>query len=161
MSEPWWLVEARNYIGLKEIPGTAHEPTILKWLYQMKAWWRDDETPWCGLFVAHCLSGGNFPLPQMWFRAREWLNWGVILEAPTVGCVVVYARTGGGHVGFIVGEDANGHLMTLGGNQGNRVSIAPFPRERVLGFRWPLHQVIQIAPLPLLGSDGKISVNEA
>lgn len=157
--KPWWLIEAEQYIGLKEIPGTEHEPTILKWLYELKAWWRDDETPWCGLFVAHCLS--STALPQHWYRARAWLDWGIKLDFPTVGCVVIYERKGGGHVGFLVGRDANGNLMTLGGNQGNKVSIAPFPYERVLGFRWPNKEVLNVSPLPLINSDGKISTNEA
>jgi uncharacterized protein (TIGR02594 family) len=53
--EPHWLPIARKYIGLTEIPGKAHNPTILRWLTELKAWWKDDETPWCGTFVAAVL----------------------------------------------------------------------------------------------------------
>jgi uncharacterized protein (TIGR02594 family) len=159
--EPSWLVTARSYVGLKEIPGVQHEPTIVKWLTNLKAWWKDDEVPWCGTYVAQCFSENEILLPKHWYRAKDWLNWGIKLPSPTVGCVVVYERTGGGHVGFVVGQDSRGYLMTLGGNQGNKVSIAPFDRSRVLGYRWPDGEVIAMAPLPLLDSDGKPSVNEA
>jgi hypothetical protein len=60
-----------------------------------------------------------------------------------------------------VGKDKAGNLMTLGGNQGDQVSIRPFPMSRVLGYRWPEKEVVILAPLPILGSDGKISTNEA
>ena len=53
------------------------------------------------------------------------------LQAPTVGCVVVFEREGGGHVGLVVGADTKGRLLVLGGNQGDAVSIAPFDRSRV------------------------------
>lgn len=161
MLEPSWVTFGRRFIGLREIPGTEHQPLILEWLYKLKAWWRDDETPWCGLYVAAVFAESGILLPKHWMRARDWLNWGIPLDVPSVGCVVVYSRQGGGHVGFVVGEDQNGNLMTLGGNQSNRVSIAPFARDRVLGFRWPLGHVIRIAPLPLIESGAKVSLNEA
>ncbi|MGE9658889.1 hypothetical protein ACQP6C_10405 [Snodgrassella alvi] len=51
MNELSWISEARKHIGLREIKGAKHNPTILAWLKYNKestAWWRDDETPWCG-----------------------------------------------------------------------------------------------------------------
>lgn len=160
ISEPPWLIYARKFIGLAEIPGKEHSPIIVSWLTRLKAWWKDDEVPWCGTFVAQCFSVHELLLPKHWYRAKDWLNWGVKLSAPEVGCVVVYERTGGGHVGFVVGQDASGYLMTLGGNQGNRVSVAPFDRSRVLGYRWPAGIVVMIAPLPIVDSDGKVSTQE-
>ena len=59
MNELSWISEARKHIGLRDIKGAKHNPTILAWLKYNKestAWWRDDETPWCGLFVGHCLG---------------------------------------------------------------------------------------------------------
>lgn len=159
--EPSWLTTARSYIGLAEIPGKQHSPTIINWLIRLKAWWRDDEVPWCGTFVAACFSQAEIVLPKHWYRAKDWLNWGITMTVPTVGCVVVYERTGGGHVGFVVGQDARGYLQTLGGNQLNRVSIAPFDRSRVLGYRWPAGEVVTAAPLPFLDSNGQPSTNEA
>jgi hypothetical protein len=39
-----------------------------------------------------------------------------------------------GHVGFFGGFNDHS-VMVLGGNQGDTVSLRPFPIERVLGFR--------------------------
>lgn len=156
--EPPWLVIARQSLGLAEIPGKDTAPAISRWLIELKAWWRDDETPWCGTFVAHCFREAGIELPQHWYRARAWLDWGSplystepSLDHAAIGCVAVFERKGGGHVGFVVGLDRRGNLMVLGGNQGNRVSIAAFPPERVLGYRWPygVDAHNYLAPLPI------------
>lgn len=157
-----WLQEARRHVGLAEIPGKEHQPVIVGWLKDLGAWWSEDETPWCGTFVAHCMREAHITLPQHWYRAKGWLTWGQALALPIVGCVVVFERAGGGHVGLVVGRDQDGHLMVLGGNQGNRVSIAPFDMARVLAYRWPAGlPEPSPAPLPLLASTGAVSSNEA
>lgn len=132
-----WIAEARKYIGQSEIPGKAHNPTILNWLHNLKAWWKDDETPWCGTFAAHCLRVGGRDIPKDWMRAKEYAFVGKRLPKPAYGCLAVFTRQGGGHVGFVVGRDRYGNLLVLGGNQGNRVSIASFPMSRVAAFVWP------------------------
>lgn len=46
--EPAWLVEARTYLGVREIPGLRHEPQILRWWRAIRMGGiRDDETPYC------------------------------------------------------------------------------------------------------------------
>jgi uncharacterized protein (TIGR02594 family) len=75
--------------------------------------------------------------PKAYYRAKAWLDWGMPLQMPAHGCVVVFSRAGGGHVGLVVGESPDWSLAVLGGNQGNAVSIAMFDRDRVLGYRWP------------------------
>lgn len=161
-TNPPWLAEARRHIGLREIPGRQHNPVILGWLNALRSWISDDETPWCGTFVAHCLRVSGAALPKHWYRARAWLDWGRAIDHPEVGCIVVFERTGGGHVGFIVGRDARGRFMVLGGNQGNSVSIAPFDFTRALGFRWPSEfPAPRPAPLPMLSSSAASSSNEA
>ena len=164
--EPQWVARARQYLGVAEIPGRATAPVIRRWLLDLKAWWADDETAWCGVAVAAWMREAGIELPKHWYRARAWLDWGYPLSKPIVGCVVVYERGGGGHVGLVVGEDASGRLMTLGGNQGNRVSIAPFDRARVLGYRWPTSRIADFyastGPLPMLAANGQpSSSNEA
>lgn len=158
-----WLTVARKYVGLREIPGKEHNPTILRWLKELHAWWYEDETPWCGTFVAAVMRETGYVLPKAWYRARAWLEWGTVLNAPVFGCVVVFARVGGGHVGFVVGRDKQGRLLVLGGNQSNRVSVAPFGTDRVLGYRWPLEALTAPKiPPPLLASNGApSSANEA
>lgn len=132
-----WVLRAMQDNGLREIPGKEHAPTIVRWLTDLGAWWRDDETPWCGAAVAAWMRDCNIAIPQHWYRAKAWLEWGVGLERPMAGCVVVFGREGGGHVGLVVGQAGNGDLLVFGGNQGNAVNTRSFPRERVLGYRWP------------------------
>lgn len=159
---PSWLEIAKRYVGLAEIPGKQHNPTIARWLRELKAWWTDDETPWCGTFVAAVMREAGHPLPKAWYRAKAWLDWGIKLEKPTFGCIVVFDRKGGGHVGFVVGEDQRRRLLVLGGNQGNRVSVAPFELSRVAGYRWPISAIMDPPiTVPKLASTGTSSVNEA
>lgn len=136
--EPAWLIEARKHIGLKEIPGPKHNSTIVGWLKQLGAWWAEDETPWCGVFVAHCMRASGIPLPKHWYRAKGWLDWGFEIVDPVVGCVVILERQGGGHVFLATGVGADGSIVGVGGNQGNQVTIAKFDRRRVVGYRWPI-----------------------
>jgi uncharacterized protein (TIGR02594 family) len=166
MSDPLWLARARSFIGLRELPGKNTSTTIAGWLAKLKAPWKDDETPWCGTFVAAVLSDSGFKPVDGWAGARKWLNFGVKLPAPALGCIVVFWRGNpqgwSGHVGFVVGKDAKGNLMVLGGNQGDMVSIKPFSRDRTLGYRWPAGvPTPTMNALPLLTSDGKVSTDEA
>lgn len=161
MAELPWVDIASGSIGLREIPGKDHAPEIIKWLIELKAWWRDDETPWCGVFMAHCMKSSGLPYPQKYYRALEWASYGIRLERPAYGSIVVFNRNGGGHVGIIVGKDDKGRLMVLGGNQGNQVSIMPFDRERVHAYRYPSVQDAPDYELPLIKSSAKSSSNEA
>lgn len=132
-----WVDIARRYIGVREIKGPKHAAVILVWLAKLGAWWRDDETPWCGTFVAQVLTEAGVVPVKAWYRAMAWADWGSALHRPLYGCVVVFSRVGGGHVGIVVGQDPAGNLQVLGGNQGDAVSIATFKRDRVVAYRWP------------------------
>lgn len=163
--EPPWLPIARAHRGLRETPGRATTPTIARWLLSLRAWWTDDETPWCGTFAAVVMREAGYKLPKAWYRARAWLEWGFPLDEPELGCIVVFARSGGGHVGFVVGRDRlRGRLMVLGGNQNDAVTVAPFPTWRVIGYRWPFEAVPMLAdldPLPAVDSLAPDSATEA
>lgn len=161
MNEPAWIVEARRHIGTKEVPGLKHEPKIVQW-------WRDirrggiksDEVPWCAAFVGHCLEHVGV-ISSRFESARSYLDWGRRLSTPVTGCIVVFSRGQGGHVGFAVADDSRDRLLILGGNQGNQVSIAPFEKGRVIGYRWPKAVPVPTEPLRLIGSTMKSSTNEA
>jgi len=155
-----WITEARKHIGLKEIKGKGTNLTIKSWLSNLRAWWSDDETAWCGTFVAHCIKSAGYPLPKHWYRAKDWLNWGVDVGWPCYGCIVIFERKGGGHVGFVVGKDKTGRLMVLGGNQGDAVSVIPFDAARAVGYRLPVGIMSRIT-LPLMASNDLSSTNEA
>jgi len=160
--KPLWIIEAQRHIGVKEIKGIKTNSFIAIWLKNLKAWWDSDEVAWCGVFVAHCMKKAECKLPKYWMRAKDWLNWGQKIIQPCVGCIVVFERDGGGHVGFVVGQDVNKNLMVLGGNQGDAVKVSPFQIERVAGFRWPIEYPIPLSfELPILKSDGNLSKNES
>jgi len=162
MSKPLWLIEAQRHIGVKEIKGAKHNSFIVLWLKSLKAWWSDDEVPWCGTFVAHCIKTAQCKLPRYWMRAKDWLNWGQELSEPCVGCIVVFERQGGGHVGFVVGQDANKNLMVLGGNQCDAVKVSPFDVSRVAGYRWPSEYLLPVTKnLPILKNNENLSKNES
>lgn len=156
--EPVWLAEARQHIGVKEIPGKTHNPTILGWVKQLGGWFTDDETPWCGTFVAACMVANKHPVPKHWYRAKDWADWGKPTP-PRVGAVAVFGRTGGGHVGFVVGESAD-NLYVLGGNQSNMVNIAPIAKSRLIALRWPSAAALSSVKLAAMHG-GAISRNEA
>ncbi len=149
--DPCWLIEARRHLGVREIPGTNDAPFLRRWQAQLGAPWLGP-APWCGVFVAWCLRECQCEPPKAWYRARAYLDWGHVQPVPAVGSVVIFERAGGGHVGFVIGRTVANRLAVLGGNQGDAVSIASFPRERVLGYRWPREAIgsINHDPLPLV-----------
>lgn len=161
-----WLTAARGYLGTREIPGARTAPIIERWLIRLRAWWQDDETPWCGVACAAFMQeGGIGILPTHWYRAKNWLNWGEELAGPALGAVVVFGREGGGHVAIVSGRSTDGRLMCIGGNQGNAVSEAPFDWSRVLGYRWPapapFAPLVGVSYLPVTGPAGTSSRSEA
>jgi uncharacterized protein (TIGR02594 family) len=135
-AEPVWLAEARHDIGQRETLGPNDSPWIRTMLAKLGARWLLGQ-PWCGGAVAKWMQDAGLSLPKHWYRARAWASWGQALDRPAHGCVVVFERKGGGHVGLCVGEAVNGDLLILGGNQGDAVNIRAFPRGRVLAYRWP------------------------
>lgn len=161
MNEPAWLVEARRHIGTKEIPGVKHEPKILAWWKAIRRGGiKTDEVPWCAAFVGACLEHVGI-ISSRFESARSYMSWGVPLKAPVTGCIAVFARSGGGHVGFVVADDGADRLLICGGNQGNQVSIAPFDKSRVMGYRWPKAVPVPAEPLRVIGSQQRSSTNEA
>lgn len=127
---------AKSLIGISEIKGAKHHPEILQfWRDIKRGGIKDDETPWCAAFVGACLERAGIKSSRF-ESAKSYLEWGEKLNAPAVGCVVVFTRTGGGHVGFVIGQDAKGNLQVLGGNQSDQVNVRTFGRDRVTGYRW-------------------------
>lgn len=161
LTEQPWLAVARNLIGTREIKGPKHDPLILQmWKAIKRGGIKDDETPWCAAAVGYCLEAVGL-LSSRYESARSYLTWGIPIDAPIVGCVVVFERDGGGHVGFVVGADNAGRLLVWGGNQGDEVNIRAFDRSRAIAYRWPAPvPVPDYQPLPILAS-ATLSRNEA
>jgi len=159
-NDPIWLRLAKAYHGLREIPGPKHNTAILGWLTKLRAWWRDDETPWCGVFVAHCMQEASLPFPKLYMRAQAWSDYGSLLRPDRLapGAILVFERRGGGHVGFYVGEDA-GFYYVLGGNQSNAVNVMKLGKSRLTASRWPKGQPVTGGVVYM--TRGMVSTNEA
>lgn len=160
--KPAWIIEAEKYIGTREIRGPRHEPKILTWWRRIRRGGiRDDETPWCSAFVGAMFEDVGIPSSRF-ESARSWETWGVPILRPVYGCVVTFSRPGGGgHVGFVVGVDMFGHLLVLGGNQANAVSVMAFDRKRVTSYRWPKGVTLDVSKAPPLLASAQLSTNEA
>lgn len=153
-----WVDEAKKYLGTREIKGPQHNPLIVQWWKDIKRGGiKDDETPWCAAFVGAMLEHVGIRSTRF-ESAKSYLDWGVKLDEPIVGCIVVFNRNGGGHVGFVVGSTSSGDLVVLGGNQSDEVNYRSFPRSRVAGYRWPAGETIPSdTTLPKMNSTGSTS----
>lgn len=146
---------AISQIGVKEVFGDQHNETILD--YSREAgfeWINDDETPWCSIFMNWCARKVGLVYTDK-ANARSWLNIGKGVEYPEPGDVVVFWRESidswKGHVGIFMGYDILGErIYTLGGNQGNQVSITAYSSNTLLGFRRLIPTTSIIIPEPTL-----------
>jgi uncharacterized protein (TIGR02594 family) len=97
--------------------------------------------------------------------ALDFAQWGVPVGGPAVGAFAPMRREGGGHIAVVVGRDQYGNLMCVGGNQGDEVSIRPFPANRPVSYRFPtgvpLPTQVGVARLPVVASNGRLSIREA
>lgn len=162
--EPVWLQVAKNYIGVEEVQGYRHNPIILGWWQRCGLPFKDDETPWCAGFIGGCLEESGIRSSRSGL-ALSYSQFGINLSGPAVGCIATMKRSGGGHVIFIVGRTKNGKLLGLGGNQGNAVNIKEFDPKRIIAYTWPAGVPrpinVGMTKLPVLKSNGQISINEA
>lgn len=155
-----WITEAKKYIGEHEIKGPKHNPLIVQWWKDIKRGGiKDDETPWCAAFVGAMLEHVGIQSTRF-ESAKSYLQWGEKLDNPIPGCIVVFTREGGGHVGFVMGQTRGGSLVVLGGNQSDAVNYKAFSRQRVSGYRWPAGEP-KPADLNLQYMDAEGSVSES
>lgn len=167
MAEPKWMAEAKKEFGTKEAAGAANNPRVVKFWEDAKlAFIKDDSTPWCAGFVNAMLERAGIRGTRK-ANARSFSTWGIAQAQPSYGSIVVLSRppvAWQGHVGFVVSHDAT-TVTVLGGNQGDRVSHARFPKSRVVSYRWPMPAAGKPQefppPLPFSKSDAKDSRSEA
>jgi uncharacterized protein (TIGR02594 family) len=162
MAAPW-LEVATRLLNTKELPGSANSPIILSWAQKLGGWvasfYKEDSVPWCGLFVAHCLSEAGIPgLPKNPLSALAWKDWGSPTD-PREGALLVFQRPGGGHVGFYVGERSDAYRVR-GGNQSDSVCDTWVAKDRLVGCRWPIGTPV-FGNKIILTDKGELSKNEA
>ncbi|MDQ2080245.1 TIGR02594 family protein [Xanthobacteraceae bacterium Astr-EGSB] len=136
---PLWLLVALSHVGLEEGPGGKNNPELVDMLRTVDDDYRSDATPWCGYYVGYCLAeAGLKPSSSTGWALSYAQGWGVRLAAPALGAVAVKSRAGGGHVTFVAGRTKDGRLACCGGNQNDRVSVAPYAASAFdKGFWWP------------------------
>jgi len=135
-----WVKVALAKVGVKTLPLGQSNPRITEYHQGTNIDGYDDKAAWCSSFVNWVLAkvgikGTNSAL------ARSWLQWGVALEAPVPGCVVVLEREcpngWKGHVGFYLRRHGP-RIYLIGGNQLDEVREHHYDASTVLGYRWPV-----------------------
>ncbi len=135
---------ALGEFGTREIVGKKNNPEVLKYFKEIgHSWVKDDQVAWCSAFANWVIQTTNkefnFSLEMSGkLNARSWLEVGRKVENPKQGDVVVLWRESKkswkGHVGFFIRQTKH-HIYVLGGNQGNKVSIQAYRKNRLLEYR--------------------------
>jgi uncharacterized protein (TIGR02594 family) len=138
VSESFWLDVAEAEHGTAEVRG-GENPRILEYFRSTVYHAPEDEVPWCAAFVSWVLDQCQLDNPST-VRARDFLEYGTELPDWRPGCIGVLWRgsptASTGHVGFVISVMGD-QVVLLGGNQGDRVDLAIYPRSQVLSYRWP------------------------
>jgi uncharacterized protein (TIGR02594 family) len=166
-TEPAWLRAARAKLGTREAPGAANNPVIVGWATRLGTKvlgiaFNGDTVPWCGLFMAQCMSEAGIASPPIAIRAKAWATWGsnLALDKLAPGAVLVFGRVGGGHVAQYLGQDET-HFHILGGNQGDAVTIMRKLKGDLIAARWPKGEPVNGRPVKMLAVGVLVSSNEA
>lgn len=129
---------ALEQYGNKEIRGNEHNEEVVKYFTEIGfKQIQDDETAWCSAFINWCaMMAGQVRSDKL--DARSWLKIGSKVTHPRMGDIVVFWRddlnSWKGHVGIYISSD-NDTIYCLGGNQSNMVNIAPYSKQKLLGYR--------------------------
>ncbi len=161
---PKILVQAVKQLGIKEIVGKTHNPTIMGWAKELglSKVYTEDEIPWCGLFIAYCCHAAGLEVVERPLWALNWAKYGNKVDEPMLGDILTFKRNGGGHVGIYVGEDDR-YYHVLGGNQNNSVSVSRIAKSRLHQARrtaWKIAQPASVRKVKLK-AEGAITTNEA
>ena len=168
---PNTIKEAVKLLGTREKPGSSNNATILSWASELEKamgkphlGYTADSIPWCGLFVGVvCKRAGwveQIPATPLW--ARSWAKFGQKADKPSLGDVMVFSRSSGGHVAFYVAEDDSAYHV-IGGNQSDAVTTTRVLKSRLIAARRPIWKIAQPASVrPIkVNKGGALSKNEA
>lgn len=137
--EPIWMINAKKELGTKEGPGSLNNPKVVSfWKEAGLSWIKDDATPWCAGFVNAMLERSGIKGTRA-ANARSFSKYGDNCDSHYYGSIIVFSRPPSlfnGHVGFLVAHSAT-HVLVIGGNQGDQVSYAKFPKSRIIAKRFP------------------------
>jgi uncharacterized protein (TIGR02594 family) len=160
---PKMLVEALKLYGVTEKASTADNPIILAWAKELDLdYYNDDAIPWCGLFAAIVAKRAGKTVVKNPLWARNWANFGKKKSLAMLGDILVFSRgSKSGHIGLYVGETKTKYYV-LGGNQGDKVSIVPILKSRLISINaeYNIGQPANVRQI-FFKEDGKpVSTNE-
>lgn len=149
---------AQRDLGLTEIAGSEDNPLVMAMLKltgdgTFNGWPENDEVPWCSGAMNFWCRYLSLPRSGS-LQARSWLGVGRVItldECKAANDIVILRRGSGdgskpadfmyddgtyppGHV-TIFSRCEDDLVWGLGGNQSNRICVAPYPIDRVIGCR--------------------------
>ena len=143
MHHPPWMSVAFAEVGVTAYPPGQSNPRVTEYHGHTNLRGYDDKASWCSSFVNWSLAQAGIVGTRS-ALARSWLEWGDALTEPIPGCIAVLSREDPagwkGHVGFLLRAD-DVHVHLLGGNQLAQVREHFYPKDSVLGYRWPAKNV--------------------
>lgn len=139
-----WYEFALKEKGISE----SNNPDRVKWYHKHtkleEKYWKP-EISWCASFMSAILFNSGYKSPKTSW-ARDFANYGLKLSKPVKFCIMGFERNdpgGDSHVTLWTGEETDSHYICLGGNQGNAVSIAKYPKKDFLYAVWPVKETPQ------------------
>ena len=162
---PKMLLEAIKLFGTHEVPGPKNNPLIMEWAKEVHTTYPGDATAWCGLFISIVAkrAGWDYHPNGNALWAQNWASWGTPQKVAMLGDVLVFTRSGGGHVTLYVGEDEH-FYHCLGGNQSDQVNIIRKPKTPILAIRrapWKIAQPGNVRVIHLANTGTPISTKES
>lgn len=92
---------------------------------------------WCAWWLRRYLHIPRSAFPRNQYNlARAFARIGSPAPHGCTGCIAVFSRGRGGHVGLVKSWDANGNPVILSGNFNGRVGIGAHPKRRLIALRW-------------------------
>lgn len=137
---------ALAHLGVCEVPGPKSNKLIQGWIKQAASWLGDDvgnddsRVAWCGCFRGSIGLETGTGVPAAHYRAKSWLAWGKVIDhtRPELwlqGDTIIMQRPGGEHVTLFSDLANKAFVNCLGGNQSDKVCIAPMKRSLIIGVR--------------------------
>ena len=125
--------EITKYWQYTQMPGAAKGPAGDKNAEYARGVLKSDKESWCAAFVNWNLETNGIK-GTMHALAYSFKGYDQSLSKPAYGAIAVMNYS---HVGIVVGSNADGRIILLGGNQGDAVNLSPNSKTAVLQYRYP------------------------
>lgn len=163
-SAPKMIQEWIKIYDTREDLSRNSNPTIMGWAKELgvAGFYTDDSIPWCGLGMAIVAKRAGYEPPKDFLRALAWNSFGDRVHTAGLGDILTFKRTGGGHVGTYIGENA-GSVFILNANASDKVGINTRAKMSIQEIRrphWKIGQPASVKPY-FLTAVGELASSEA